>query len=218
MNIGEGQPRNAVQCHRVRRLFRILLNALTALSLLLFVATVVLWVRSADTIDEFEYHRYVRAGAAVHRLTWSITSINGGIGITRVTGSAPAGDLDTPIGMWCEHRQEDSQPQAYPSGGIILVDGTSRAGLRWRGFIIGQTPYYTTGGKWQFRLRFVTVPAWFAVLTTAALPTVRFLRWRRNRRALSHGRRGLCPSCGYDLRATPDRCPECGAVPAGPGA
>ena len=58
----------------------------------------------------------------------------------------------------------------------------------------------------------VGVPYWFFALASAAPPAVRLVRARRKRRRL---RFGLCPTCGYDLRATLDRCPECGYAAAG---
>jgi hypothetical protein len=59
----------------------------------------------------------------------------------------------------------------------------------------------------------VVVPHWILgmafTLPLVARLGVGALRRRRTRFALA---RNLCVSCGYDLRATPDRCPECGTV------
>lgn len=52
-----------------------------------------------------------------------------------------------------------------------------------------------------------TVPYWPFAVAAAVLPAARaaskLKRWR-------DARLGLCLHCGYDLRASPDRCPECG--------
>jgi hypothetical protein len=69
---------------------------------------------------------------------------------------------------------------------------------------------FATGrlGAW----RFIKVPFWFPTACTLVLPLSRLVRTLTRRRRYASGR---CASCGYDLRATPDRCPECGHTPAG---
>jgi hypothetical protein len=57
-----------------------------------------------------------------------------------------------------------------------------------------------TGSEWT-----ITVPLLVPILLTVLLPVL----YVRASFASRHGS-GLGPTCGYDLRATPDRCPECG--------
>jgi hypothetical protein len=60
----------------------------------------------------------------------------------------------------------------------------------------------------------IRVRTWLLVLVNVpphlvAVMRVRSWRWRRRAGA------GRCVGCGYDLRATPDRCPECGMLAGG---
>jgi hypothetical protein len=55
----------------------------------------------------------------------------------------------------------------------------------------------------------VVIPFWFVILLLVPIIALLLKRGRANPRI------GLCTQCGYDLRATPERCPECGTVPVG---
>jgi hypothetical protein len=87
--------------------------------------------------------------------------------------------------------------------------------VNWRDFFLpdiqaSQRPYIPNAASPSNRLlkdRLVSIPLWLLAAVFALPSAIRgiYRRWRSFPP-------GLCPSCGYDLRATPDRCSECGAI------
>jgi predicted RNA-binding Zn-ribbon protein involved in translation (DUF1610 family) len=53
---------------------------------------------------------------------------------------------------------------------------------------------------------FFFVPHW-SIVAMSVYAIARLLLWRARQQEF------VCAKCGYDLRATPRRCPECGTVP-----
>jgi hypothetical protein len=84
-------------------------------------------------------------------------------------------------------------------------------GWDWRGMGKGALGFYGFSARDSasgMRLVGTCLPAPLVLLSFAALPALSLRRRRRDQP-------GLCWRCGYDLRATPDRCPECGQAGAG---
>ena len=167
-----------------RRLFTIL----SALSLLLFVAVAAMsiWTLNSSVV----ILRAWRGAAQPHSVA-ALVSGRGGVGIVCVND--PLGDYDE--GGW----SVSHPPPQY--GG---VDWPQISRHSWAGFHFANTKI---GPE---RIVGLCAPVWFLLPVLLALP----LLWLRHHRLRKRNRPGLCPTCGYDLRATPDRCPECGAFPA----
>jgi hypothetical protein len=70
----------------------------------------------------------------------------------------------------------------------------------------GVVVVYSTNHWNRWTLRHLTLPMGGFILLFGIFPTI-WLLHKPARLDITH-----CKICGYDLRATPDRCPECGTL------
>jgi hypothetical protein len=180
----------------MRRLLRILLNAATVLSVLLCVATVVLWGRSYQWCDDVQINRNTPTAA----ISAAVSAPRGCIQISyRRVPFAPGTSVKSINLGWRGEWRSWPVPRRWDSG-------FSRKAVRWEfaRFAYAAPPASPAIDQWL-----LTFPLWFPTLGFAIAPAT-WTWWRGCRRRVA--RSGVCLTCGYDLRATPDRCPECGTT------
>jgi hypothetical protein len=191
-----------------------LLNLLTALSLLLCVAVVALWVRSYWVADVLQSGRVAFEGPWYTASACWIVSGRGGVRVTLMSGRSRAAGNDASKSISVDESWMRADGRTYwrltrrnMSGYVIDLFAYRRNRLGF-GYQDTRPPPYYAGHLWRDRT--LTVPWALHALVMALLP----MAWivRRGRQAARRRRtaRGLCPACSYDLRATPGRCPECG--------
>jgi hypothetical protein len=110
-------------------------------------------------------------------------------------------------GWYTSHYDDDEPGFGYPSH--YTTDPARRLWLHFGGLHVSEFKYVgaLTGtlNGWSF-----SVPSWLPTALSAMVPAMWVRSVLRRRRAAASERTGKCLNCGYDLRATPNRCPECG--------
>lgn len=168
-------------------LYRRLRRFFTLLSLFLFVATTVLWFRSRTNLDEVFIYR-----PRFYRAIWSVEG--------RIY-----------VHLWSAPTQYWGETSMGFGGGELArlhyghISFTHQAGPFAYGRTTATNPasVVATGHTIMF-------PHWALLVLFALLPAFAAHRFFKRRSKRFRTANGLCLRCGYDIRATPDRCPECG--------
>jgi hypothetical protein len=188
-----------------------LFNTLSLLSLLALVALCILAIRSFWTVDDFGLEHVRRPDELTReQRTYSARSVKGKWLLWHVENDF---NLNSPreiaVGFDPERYRNEragwsvvrhSYPVPPPPARADVVDANAL------GF--GYDENLSSSRARRDRYRILSLPAWLPALAAALLPAFWLVAYRRRRR---RARAGLCLRCGYDLRASGDRCPECGS-------
>ncbi len=176
----------------IRRTLRFLWLQYVALSAILFCAAVAWGVRSCVRFDEISYHRFeYPTGQFVQFVL--------------------ASDAGRVRLYYFDHPRVHAlamPPQGWRTDTGTYIDWFEP--FRWSNItnieLSGLTALLEDEPAGATRL---SLPYWFIAILSLPLPVIEMRRWRTRGKAVL---KGLCPVCGYDLRASPQRCPECGTA------
>ena len=234
-----GQVCICVLCGRVlpgspQRLRRFAFQSLVISSALLCLIAAQLWLRSYWVGEEFDWDTGNPAR------TWEVDSYRGRICVERTTFTDPDRNdgfskfsnltFDKPdaIPRWIGIESEDEMDGGGGGGGGLIprdpperpriffeiVSPTSQDASGDDGSAASPTSAPTSAAPTPYaHVQRLYFPYPLICLFTAILPILGLRSARRRRRIVRRFAGGLCWNCGYDLRATPDRCPECGLEP-----
>jgi hypothetical protein len=184
---------------------RLLLNVLTALCLLLTIATLTLWALSHWTIGAISYSAPRQVGIDVIDRAYGIYDEPGVLGFCRseyTHGDISAEEIPSLLNDrgWTSFAVPASDVANDTVNQRFFDDWT-----HWRFYTLGIYDYLSGGEeKIIVKLPMALIVAFFSIVPL----------WKAHRMRRNYKRRNdqLCSHCGYDLRASPERCPECGTV------
>jgi hypothetical protein len=181
------------------RLVRFVTIFVACLASVLFVAVAALYVRSIWIADTVTHVVVVRNGKPAGLRGVKMRSYRGTLFFGAITCDEDSGIYDRGDLGWRATRAAAAR--------ISLPNATNA--LERLGFFIGRE-----GGPPvnPWRQTYAHVPHWALLALLGGLSVPLWMKVHRAHRSTRRAAAGLCVACGYDLRASPSECPECGRV------
>ena len=187
----------------------IIINAFTVLSLLLCVATAGLWLWSFSAISGLD--RYITYRGQQCRLYL----ICGKVGIDNSPHVSDIVQMTLDYNWLAKAQIEAAAHTALmrTQGDTVKLDAAIKDEAKIAAEEVTARTYLaglaaSGSSLWSYSSS-MAIPV--GAILCGVLPLIALVR---RGTAVKSSSRGLCVQCGYDLRATPDRCPECGTIPA----
>ena len=178
-----------------------LLTITAILSTVALALTIGLFVRQLFVVEEIKYD-WTDVGAGQSKEI-TVASFRGQLSILLYVTQT------TDANLISSHAKHDgfsyfrsAASQAPPNGSSFLWPPVKWE--KWKTSPPGNRSWST-----RYKNRELTLRLWPVAVAATTTPAVWIWRRRRERKRMNHG---FCQRCGYDLRATPERCPECGAA------